>query len=121
VSVIGRGVLTCRTGGGLRAVMRPVNGDVLARYDAVPVTAAGRKARMIRAFPRRTVLGVGLSCGYAVTDVAMGALGVRENADERAVHDEPARLEGVAGGAGWRDALGLGADQGLGAGEVGLP
>jgi hypothetical protein len=73
--------------------MRPVNGDVLARYDAVPVTAAGRKGRMIRAFPRRTVLGVGLSCGYAVTDVAMGALGVREDADERAVHDEPGRLD----------------------------
>ena len=50
-----------------------------------------------------------------------GVLVVREDADERAVHDEPGGLEGVAGGTGGRDALGLGADQRLGAREVRLP
>src|SRR5260370_8119045 len=50
-----------------------------------------------------------------------GALVVGEDAAERAVHDEPGRLEGVAGGAGWRDALRLGANQRLCAPEVRLP
>src|SRR6266446_10116484 len=61
------------------------------------------------------------SCDFAAPDCLPGALVAREDADERAVHDEPGCLEGVAGGAGWRDALGLGADERLGAQKVGLP
>src|SRR5258706_2821655 len=60
-------------------------------------------------------------CDYAVPDATPGTLVVREDADERAVHDEPGRLEGVAGGAGRRDALGLGANQRLCAPKVRLP
>src|SRR5260221_1405105 len=61
------------------------------------------------------------SCDYAVPDATPGTLVVGEDADERAVHDEPGRLEGVAGGAGRRDALGLGANQRLCAPKVRLP
>src|SRR5258708_18332672 len=61
------------------------------------------------------------ACEYAVRDATPGVLVVREDADERAVHDEPGRLEGVAGGARRRDALGLGANQRLCAPKVRLP
>src|SRR5258708_11453912 len=61
------------------------------------------------------------SCDYAVPDATPGTLVVGEDADERAVHDEPGRLEGVAGGAGRRDALGLGANERLCAPKVRLP
>src|SRR5260370_25257596 len=61
------------------------------------------------------------SCDYAVPEARPGTLFVVEDADERAVHDEPGCLEGVAGGAGRRDALGLGANERLGAPKVCLP
>src|SRR5260370_29539098 len=60
-------------------------------------------------------------CAYAGPDATPGTLVVGEDADERAVHDEPGRLEGVAGGARRRDALGLGANQRLCAPKVRLP
>src|SRR5947208_6208835 len=48
------------------------------------------------------------------------SLFVRKDADERTVHDETRGLEGVAGRAIWRDALGLRANQCLRRGEVRL-